>query len=270
MLSACQAMLRPIVRMLLRNGVMWKEFSEMSRGVYVDVAGTDYGISGRPTNASRVSLLTGLTRREVRKQRDLLAGGTPERPEKTNNAMRLLAGWYKDPDFRDEDGQPRPIVREGDDLCFAELHRRYGGDIPAVAMLKELISTGSVVATDAQKVVAVSRYYMPDPMDPEAVTRSGSVINDLGTTVAFYLARESSDRSRFEGRASGIRIPADKIDEYRDFLETQGQAFLERVDDWLESNEMDTDPAIDGNEVVRLGVGVYMIQDKNEDRGNES
>ena len=139
-----------------------------------------------------------------------------------------------------------------------------------MAMLKELIGTGSVVETDEQKVVAVSRYYMPDPMDPEAVTRSGSVINDLGTTVAFNLARESNDRSRFEGRASGVRIPADKIDEYRDFLETQGQAFLERVDDWLESNEMSTDPEIDGNEVVRLGVGVYMIQDKNEDRGTES
>ena len=267
MLSACRVMLRPIVRMLLRNGVMWKEFSEMSRGVYVEVAGADYGISGRPTNVSRVSLLTGLTRREAKKQRDLLTGGEPERPEKTNNAMRLLAGWYKDPDFLDESGEPRAIVRDGEAFCFVELHRRYGGDIPAVAMLKELISTGSVTETGDRKVVAVSRYYMPDPMDPEAVTRSGSVINDLGTTVAFNLARESNDRSRFEGRASGASIPADMIDEYRDFLETQGQAFLERVDDWLESNEMRTDPAIDGKEVVRLGVGVYMIQDKHEDRG---
>ncbi len=262
--------MRPIIRMLLRNGVMWKEFAEMSKSVYVDVAGADYGIAGRPTNASRVSLLTGLTRREVKKQRDFLAGAVPERPVKTNNAMRLLAGWYKDPDFIDEDGRPRAIARDGEDLCFAKLHRRYGGDIPAVAMLKELTGTGAVIDTADHRIVAVSRYYMPDPMDPEAVIRSGSVIHDLGTTIAFNLARGSGGTSRFEGRATGTRISVDKIDEYRAFLETHGQAFLEHVDDWLESHEMDMNSEEAGRKVTRLGVGVYMIQDEYMKEGEGS
>jgi len=74
MLKACRAMLRPIVRLLLKNGVMWKEFAEVSKNVYVDVAGSEYGISGRQTNASRVSILTGLSRREVKRQRHLREG----------------------------------------------------------------------------------------------------------------------------------------------------------------------------------------------------
>lgn len=270
MLSACRAMLRPIVRMLLRNGVMWKEFAGLSKSVYVDVAGADYGIADRRTNASRVSLITGLTRREVKKQRDLIDGAIPEQPVKTNNAMRVLAGWHKDSDFTDDSGKPRALERDDDVLGFAALHRRHGGDIPAVAMLKELIGTGAVVEMDDQRVMAVSRYYMPDPVDPEAVLRSGSVIRDLGTTVAFNLGRDSADASLFEGRATGVRIPADRLESYREFLETHGQAFLELVDDWLEKNQLDPDSADSGREIARLGVGVYMIQEQHNDRGEKS
>ncbi|MGI9265311.1 MAG: DUF6502 family protein [Gammaproteobacteria bacterium] len=269
MLAACRAMLRPVVKMLLRSGVMWKEFAELGKNVYVDVAGTEYGIAGRPTNASRVSLITGLTRREVKKQRDLMGGSLTDQPVKTNNAMRLLAGWHKDPDFTDSSGQPRALGRDDEGLGFAALHRRYGGDIPAVAMLKELMGTGAVVETDNQRVIAVSRYYMPDPMDPEAVLRSGSVFRDFGTTIAFNLSRNSADASLFEGRATGVRIPANKMESYREFLETHGQAFLELVDDWLEKNQLDSKSVDSGREIARLGVGVYMIHDRYHDGGEQ-
>ncbi len=254
--------------MLLRNGVMWKEFAALSKELYVEVAGTDYGIDDRPTNASRVSLLTGLTRREVKKQRDILSGALPEQPAKTNNAMRLLAGWHKDPAFIDEDGRPQPLSRDESDEGFGGLHRLYGGDIPAIAMLKELIATGAVAELDDGRIVAVSRYYMPDPVDPEALLRSGSVIGDLGNTVAFNLARQSAESSLFEGRATAVRIPLEKVAEYREFLEARGQTFLELVDDWLEQNQVDNDSTADGQPVARLGVGVYQIQDEISHRGD--
>ncbi|MGD8772267.1 MAG: DUF6502 family protein, partial [Gammaproteobacteria bacterium] len=117
-------MLRPIVRLLLKNGVMWKEFAELAKSVYVDVAGRDYGIGGRQTNASRVSILTGLSRREVKKQRDLLEGQPAPGPSKTSNATRLLSGWFQDPDFLDPSGEPKLLNREGGSNSFEALHRR--------------------------------------------------------------------------------------------------------------------------------------------------
>ena len=59
-LQAGQQLLRPVVAMLLRSGITWKEFSDMSRSVFVRVATEDYGRKGRPTNMSRVAILTGL------------------------------------------------------------------------------------------------------------------------------------------------------------------------------------------------------------------
>lgn len=256
MLDACRAMLGPIVRLLLKNGVTWKEFADLSKSVFVDMSGRDYGIDGRVTNASRVSILTGLTRREVKRQRDLLGAETTPAPTKTSNAMRLLSAWYQDPEFS-EGGSPRILAKEGDNASFAVLHRLYGGDVPAVAMLKELVKVGAVEETDGG-VRAVSRYYMPDPLDPEAVLRTGEVVGDLGQTVAWNLTREPEEPTRFEGRASEPRVPRQQLPAFRAFLEEEGQTFLERVDRWLHENKSDGAGSMN-QRTTRMGVGVYMI-----------
>ena len=74
-IRSCRYLLLPVVRFLLRNGVTWDEFGELSKGAFVKVARDDYGIEGRPTNNSRVAMLTGLSRREVARVRDQLLEG---------------------------------------------------------------------------------------------------------------------------------------------------------------------------------------------------
>jgi len=266
-LKACRAMLRPIVRILLRNGVIWKEFAELAKSVYVDVAGKDYGISGRPTNASRVSILTGLTRREVKKQRDLITAGAPA-ADRMSNITRLLSGWYQDPDFLGPDGQPASLSRDGEERSFEILHRHYGGDIPSVAMLKELLKVGAVEELPDRRLRPVSRYYMPDPQDPAAMVRAGSVLNDIGDTVAWNLARDEKQQSRFEGRAMESTVPKRQAQAFGEFLETEGQSFLERIDEWLTQHRVRDDDN-KKTPTKRLGVGVYMIDDDERDRGKD-
>ena len=86
-----QTILRPIAAILLRCGMTWKEFAEVSKSVFVDVATREFGISGRPTNVSRVSILTGIGRKEVKRQRDLLAATVPVLPTKTRTRTLLIA-----------------------------------------------------------------------------------------------------------------------------------------------------------------------------------
>src|SRR5512134_387979 len=70
--ASSRLLLRPVVRLLLRCGVTWKEFAELCKVVYVEVAAADFGRRGRPTNASRIAILTGLGRREVKRVREVL------------------------------------------------------------------------------------------------------------------------------------------------------------------------------------------------------
>lgn len=261
-IRAARATLRPLVRLLLRHGVGWREFSDLGKSVYVEVAGRDYGISGRPTNASRVSILTGLSRREVKKQRDLLAddGHLEADDHAGGHATRLLSGWFQDPEFS-EGGSPRRLARQGPG-SFAALHDRYGGDIPESAMLKELLKVGAVREDEAGRLEPATRYYMPARSDPAAVVRSGEVAGDLGRTLVWNLAREADEPSRFEGRAVQHGVPVGRIAEFREFLEREAMALLEKADAWL--TEHGTGRDAPRRKTTRLGLGVYQIQGEEE------
>ena len=261
--SAFAVAVRPLVRILLRCGVTWKEIAELLKAVYVDVASAEYGKRGRPANASRVAILTGLSRRDVKRARDQLATATPDALApiaKINHASRVLTGWFQDPDFVDAKGKPRLLELAGD-RGFEGLAKRYAQDIPSTALLKELKSVGAVAATPQGRLRAKMRYYSPAAPDEDAVLRSGSVLEDLGATVAENLVR-AEERTRFEGRATNARIARGARRKFRDYIESRCMAFLEDIDRWLSRHES-TDPK---EKSVRLGIGVYQIQDDGEQK----
>jgi hypothetical protein len=253
--SACRLWLRPVARWLLRSGVTWKEFAELTREVFVDTATEEFGLRGRPTNVSRVALLTGLARREVRRIRSATRASAPTTAaDSLNHASRVLSGWHLDADFLDAGGRPR-VLPAAD---FAVLLRRYAGDIPATALVKELVKSGSVEKLADGACRALRRYYMPRQMDGLAVERAGSVLADIATTIEHNLSRGERDPARFEGRAQNRCVDPRHLPAFRAFVEREAQGMLERVDDWLATHEADS---ATGAATLRLGVGIYAIND---------
>ena len=256
-LSALRLMFRPVARIMLRAGVNWRELSDVLKATYVEVATEDFGIRGRPTNVSRVAILTGLTRKEVRRLRDLLEEASPAVFSRMNYATRVLSGWFQDEEFLDENGKPAALPATGDSGSFEALCHRYSGDVAATTMLKELKHVGAVVEDDDGLLTVKMRTYMPAMMDPERMLSSGSVLEDMGYTVAFNLDRSETDPGRFERRATNTRMPAKSVPAFREFIEIEGQAFLERVDAWLSEHELKDG---DDRKSIRLGLGAYWIE----------
>ena len=58
-------MMKPLVRLLVSQGLTHAEFSEVAKEVYVEVALRHFE-SSQKINKSRVAVLTGLTRKEVK------------------------------------------------------------------------------------------------------------------------------------------------------------------------------------------------------------
>ena len=262
-LSAFQLLFRPIARILLRAGVNWQELAEVGKATYVEVAAGDFGVRGRPTNVSRIAILTGFTRREVRRLRDLLEQDAPEVFNRMNYATRVLSGWYQDDDYTDESGKPLPLSASGSNLSFESLCKRYSGDVAATTMLKELKHVGAVAQGSDGTYVAKSRNYIPVLMDPEQMLRSGSVMEDIGSTIAYNLHRSETDPTRFERRATNTRLAANAVPAFRQYIEQEGQAFLERVDAWLTEHEQ---PEAEKTGGVRLGLGAYWIEQPMNER----
>jgi hypothetical protein len=260
LLEALGRVLEPVVLLLLKSGISWKEFSDLAKEKFVTVATEAFGIRGRPTNASRVSILTGLGRRDVAK----LRRRPPERQAAVQGFMskptQVLHAWYHDPGYLDASGKPRDLEIEGTDGSFAELVRRYAPDIPLVAMMKELRAAGAIGDAEGKRVRALKRSYIPRELNEDLVRIWGSVLPDVGTTLEHNLYREEIDPPRFERRAISLRVDPKSLPEFREVLEREGQAFLERMDDWINAHQVSS--SIDEQGIgIRLGVGVYHIQD---------
>lgn len=266
LLAALGFLLEPIVLLLLRNGVTWAEFSDVAKGKFVDVATRQFGIRDRPANMSRVAILTGLDRREVSRLRHQPPSDATPRP--VCKPTLVLDGWHRDAEFVDEAGRPRALDVDGRQASFEALARRYAPSIPHVAMLKQLRSVGAVADLADGRVQAVKRAYVPRALSEDHVSLWGSVLHDIGATWEHNLMRGASQRSRFERRAVNLKVDAASLPEFQDFLEAEGQAFLERIDDWLSAHEASgTGPS--ASRAVRLGVGVYHIGDDKLTRRRE-
>jgi hypothetical protein len=259
-LKSFQLLLKPLVRILLRSGITWKEAAEVCKTAFVEVATNEFGLHGRPTNISRVAIMTGLGRRDVSRRRKLLESEQSPDLGKINNATRVLTGWHLGPAYMTNSGKPRRIKFEGSKGSFSALTRQYAGDIAPITMLRELLRVGAVNERADGTLQVLKRYYMPLQMDADAVFRAGSVFQDLGNTIDYNLVRDSDDPTRFEGRATNANIRSIDVKAFRAFLETEGQALLERADEWLLRHEKSTDTRRK-YKMKRLGVGVYQIQD---------
>lgn len=255
--SSCRALLRPIASVVLKCGMTWREFSELSKSVFVSVASDEFGIRGRPTNVSRVSILTGISRKEVKRQRELLAEPAATSSTKTTDATRLLSGWHQDSDYVDANGGPIALAIKGAKPSFESLFESYGGDTPEQTLSRELMAAGSIEKDSQSRYVAKRRYHMPVEMDAGSIRFFGTNLFDHANTLSNNVAGESNER-RLEGFAVDDQIHPETVEEFRAFLDERGQQFLEEIDDWLSRHRLD--PNDSKTTPVRLGLGVYAIE----------
>jgi len=259
-LGAARRWLKPAIYVLLRCGVSWKEFAELAKSVYVEVATERFGKRGRPTNVSRTAVLTGLARRDVRKYREKLAASEAPTSGYVAKASLLLSAWHLDPEFVDKKGSPRQLPVEGERSSFEALLKRCGGaDVQATTLIKELVAAGCVSRRADGRLKVLRRDYIPSSIDTQMLRLWASAIEGLAKTGGHNLTRSEREPPRFQREAVNDRIPASAMKDFRRFLEQEGQAFLERMDAWL--TEQQVPPATKVEAPLRVGVGVYHIQD---------
>jgi len=265
--EACSTVLRPFASMLLRCGMTWKEFSDLSKSVFVEVATEEFGIKNRPTNVSRVSILTGIDRKEVKRQRELMAAETPVADGKTTDATRVLSAWFQDRDYLDADSNPAALAEQGPGQSFAALCGQYGGDIAATTLLKELLTTNTIEKDANGELRPLRRYYQPAVSDDENLKFASQRIRELFETMNNNVFPSEKHAPIFGGYAANDTMSAALIPKYREFLDKRGQEFLEEIDDWLTEHAPAGESEV--KNPVRMGIGLYAIEQMAEKEGKK-
>ena len=264
-IHSCRYLLLPIVRFLLKHGVTWSEFGELSKEAYVAAAREDYGVQGRPTNNSRVAMLTGLSRREVSGVRDrLLDADHSSVSLQGNRISQILSGWHTDSEFTDDQGRPIDLPATGPTGSLSSLLKRYAGDLPHGAIRKEMRQRGLIEELQNEQLRVLKRDYIYSSLDPEIVRRMGIALHDHAATLEHNLDENRPSAPRFEGIADNISMSPKALAAFQKLVEERGSTFLEEADGWLAQNETDQTTEAD-TRTVRMGVGVYLIYDKTEE-----
>jgi hypothetical protein len=257
LLAAYRHLLTPLVRVLLRNGISYLEFAEVARQVFVDVAGRDFTLPKRKISLSRIAIMTGLSRKEVAR---LAREGRNKKALSSsifNRVTRVLQGWYTDPDFTGPYGVPLDLQfdESARKVSFSELVRRYSGDMPARAMLDELLRVGAArIEGESGLIRVLSRSYIPEKLDAENVRHFGSQIRCFVDTLDFNMRKAAPGRGRFERIVFADEgLTPEDVDEFDSFLRERGQQLLIELDDWLAARPRPKT----GEPAVHTGVGVY-------------
>ncbi|WP_342623269.1 DUF6502 family protein [Pseudomonas alkylphenolica] len=155
LLSALRRVMRPLVRLMLRKGVTYTVFADLLKEVFVDVADREFRLDDKAPSDSRISLLTGVHRKDVRRLRKEDDTASMALPENITLGAQLVNAWTSNPPFCKAAGQALPLPRlasVGGDVSFDALVAQVSTDIRARVVLDEWLRLG-VVRLDEQDCV---------------------------------------------------------------------------------------------------------------------
>lgn len=259
--AATLTLLRPLVRVLLRNSVSHQTFAELAKQAYVEVAQKEFGIPGKKQTTSRIAILTGLTRKEVQRLLTAPAGAEQGATEEYHRAARVITGWVRDPDFGDGKGHPLPLRLNERRASFSELVKRYSGDIPVRAMLDELLRVGAVKQMKDGRICLLTHAYVPQKGTAEKLQVLGTDTADLIDTID-HNVHQNPSKARFQRKVMYDNVPVEAAQAFHILASAQGQELLEALDRWLSQRDRDVNPAIKGTGRVRVGLGIYHFEER--------
>lgn len=264
---AITRLLRPLARMLLRHNVSFLTFSDLAKQVFVDVAEKEFAPDGRKQSLSRVAMLTGLSRKEVLRIKRVNLPHDGGISARQSRAIRVVNGWSHDRRFLDDFGNPRVLVFDNEETGFSALTRCYSGDIPARAVLDELVRIGLAEVDSEGMVRLVSRMYIPREGVAEKLTIMGVEAADLLETIDRNVHGAGQDLY-FQRKVCYFRFPARHIPKLKELSGRKSQELLEEINAWMAEHD-DADEK-NGEAVRRAGLSIFYFEGPIEEDGHES
>lgn len=245
---AVRMLLAPIIRVLSSIGFSYRDFAETAKTVYVEVAIAEDRRRARKTSLSRVALISGITRREAARLRDVVIAEPTTYADAGASISNLIHAWNTDPRYS-EQGNPRELPLEGA-ASFETLIECHRGVLDANELVRDLVRLGVVETRSGFARARVNQFQLR-PLDELSLQHFARVINDVGqaagANVLGYGAR------RFERRAIAYRADPDSAAELKVYVSERMERLFAELRDVMQPDNA----PIEGGR--RIGFGVYGI-----------
>ena len=190
LVRALRKVLRPVVRVMLSQGITYPYLAELLKNLFVDVAESEFRLDHKPPTDSRISLMTGVHRKDVSRLRTELQLATEVVPDVISLGAELVAVWLGTPRYLHEDGSPLPLARfasEGGAQSFESLVAGVNSDIRSRVVLDEWLRLGVVHIDTANRVCLNAEAFVPSEGFDEKAYYFGHNLHDHAAAAASNL-----------------------------------------------------------------------------------
>ena len=268
LVAALRRLLRPLVHLLLSHQIQYPQLAKLLKSIYVELAVDEFRIDGLPPTDSRVTLLTGIHRKEAKRLRETVPDAECAPPSVTLGAQ-LVARWIGSPEFRAADGAPLPLPRTSTKTpapSFDRLVASVSKDIRSRSVLDEWLQLG-VVHMDAENRICLNvDAFVPEKGFDEKAFYLGRNLTDHMATAARNLKGEDApllERAVYYGG-----LTDDSVCELQTLSNELGMEALRAVNERaLELKRRDADRS---HASRRMTLGVYFYQGSVEDHDDSS
>jgi len=259
--NALKRVLDPLLELMFDAGVTVQEFNKIARDRAARLANIRILKETGRASQSRVAIMTGLPRGEVKKILDSRDGVIGIRADNLP-ARRVLAAWHDDPSFLDAAGMPAILPIFGRKRSFERLVEKHGAGLPVRAMLDELLQLNAIEQMKGQKLRALARL----PISTGLSSRSIAAIGERGRDLLATLAHNVRLRSKplFEATALVEEGDPDMVNLVRREITEQGTNFINGANSLLtRSQKKRSHPQNSAHKAKRrLGVTVFYFEDR--------
>jgi len=262
MLTALQRVLKPLIKLALTQGVNYPMVLETLKTVFVQVAEKDFKLEKREQTDSRISLLTGLHRKDVHRLRD--------QPQNIQNqsllatlGSQLVGLWISDADFVNSNGKPKPLPRlasVGGAISFDRLVARVSKDIRARPVLDEWLRVGVVHIDENDCVCLNTEAFVPNVGFEEKLYFFQQNIHDHVAATAHNLMNITPPM--LERCVYYDGLTSDAIQELKVLAENQGMIALKAVN--KRAIELQSSPEMYAGADQRFTFALYFYHAKED------
>lgn len=259
-LASLPGLMRPILELCLRHSIKLDELVEVSKRGLVEIAKRDIEAQGDSASGSRISVLTGVHRKDVSR----LDNNQHEVLESRNVSARVVGQWQQDKRFCSKAGKPRVLSAQGKASEFVKLVQSVSVDLNPYTVLYELLRVGAIERT-AQGIKLRTRVYLPKGDLPQGFKLLSADLSDMLRAVEENLL-DPPVVPNHHIKTEYDNIPQQHAEKIRNWFYHEGSTFHQKARKFLASFDRDFSKQVAKNDGrLRVALGSFSrIEDISE------
>lgn len=256
--KALESVMRPLIRLMLARGITYVIFTDWLKRVYVETAAQDFSLSNKVTNDSRISVLTGVHRKDVRRLRETLQNNkVSATPANVNLGSKLVSTWITNSQFL-QNNNPKAIPRlrkHGGEVSFEALAEIVTKDVRARALLDELERLGAVKIDEDDMVNLVTDAFIPSKGEEEKTFYLGLGVGDHASAAVNNVL--GIHPTFFDRVLHYDQLPESSIKKIEALSREHSSNLLQLINKEAESMSHSNQETLENNKRFSLGVYFY-------------